>query len=158
MRGNSASEQIAAVAKLRELNSGFDGTVTGWSGKGMPKIENGVVTEFGFHTDNVFDLSPVRARSQLTKLRCRGTGDRNGKLADLSPLQGLKLTALDCGEAPLLESLQPLKGMPLMSLSLSDTSVPDLSPLAGMPLTYLILRGHACRRLKPNRGHEAHAL
>ena len=39
-----------------ELNPGFDGKVT-------PMIENGVVTELQFVTDNVTDISPVRART-----------------------------------------------------------------------------------------------
>ena len=42
-------------------------------GQGTPEIENGVVTGFGFCTDNVTDISPVRALERLRSLSCRGT-------------------------------------------------------------------------------------
>jgi serine/threonine protein kinase len=49
-----AEEQVEAVAaKLKDLNPGFDGKVT-------HKIDNDVVTELEFVTDNVTDISPVR--------------------------------------------------------------------------------------------------
>ena len=55
-----AEKQVEAVAaKLKELNPGFDGKVT-------HKIEDGVVTELEFLTDNVTDISPVRALTGLT--------------------------------------------------------------------------------------------
>ena len=53
-----------------ELNPGFDGKLTGWEEKGTPKIENGVVTEIGFVTDNVTDISPLRALVGLKVLSC----------------------------------------------------------------------------------------
>ena len=57
-----AEKQVEAVAKkLQELNPGFDGKVTGRWGQATPSIDNGVVTDFGFCTDNVTDISPVRA-------------------------------------------------------------------------------------------------
>ena len=75
-----AEKQIEAVSKkLMELNPGFDGKVTGYDGKGTPKIENGVVTELGFVTDNVTDISPVRALAGLKTLTCAGSSDRQGQ-------------------------------------------------------------------------------
>ena len=66
MHALPAEKQIEAVSKkLMELNPGFDGKVTGSDGKATPKIENGVVTELGFVTDNVTDISPVRALAGL---------------------------------------------------------------------------------------------
>ena len=57
-------KQLEAVAKkLQVLNPGFDGRVT-------PKIENGAVTGLTINTDNVTDLSPVRALPWLTALYC----------------------------------------------------------------------------------------
>ena len=52
-----AEKQVEAVAKkLQELNPGFEGrsrrTIT---------IKSGVVTKLEFATDNVTDISPVRA-------------------------------------------------------------------------------------------------
>ena len=68
-----AEQQIEAVSKkLMELNPGFDGKVMGYEGKATPKIENGVVTELGFCTDNVTDISPVRALVGLKSLCCPG--------------------------------------------------------------------------------------
>lgn len=99
-------QQIDAVSKkLMELNPGFDGKVTGYEGKGTqgkPTIENGVVTDFGFITDNLTDISPVQAFRRLSALACCGTESRRGRLFDLSPLKGLVLTKLDCGWSPLI--------------------------------------------------------
>ena len=60
-----AKEQVEAVrAELMKRNPGFDGTVT-------HKIEAGAVTKLEFYTDNVTDISPVRALIALKVLRCR---------------------------------------------------------------------------------------
>ena len=76
-----------------ELNPGFDGKVAGSRGKALPKIEKGVVTELGFATYNVTNISPVRALGGLKQLDSTVSGGK-GKLSDLSPLQGLQLEAL----------------------------------------------------------------
>ncbi len=131
-----AEKQIEAVAKkLMELNPGFDGKITGYNDNLTPKIEKGVVTEVGFLTDNVTDISPVRALVGLKLLRCNGNHGQ-GKPSDLSPLQGLKLTILNCSDTQVFD-LSPLRGMPLTGLHCQDTQVSDLSPLKGMPLTRL---------------------
>ena len=57
-----AAEQVKAVAaRLKELNLRFDGAV-------VPTIENGVVRELEFNTDDVTDLRPVRVLSRLRAL------------------------------------------------------------------------------------------
>ena len=123
-----ADQQVEAVAKkLRELNPGFDGRMT-------PKLEQGVVTGLEFATDNVTNISPVRALTGLKHLSCRGSKDDRGRLSDLSPLKGLKLTSLHCGSSPPLVDLSPLNGMPLHFLYCGNSRVADLSPLKGMPL------------------------
>ena len=105
--GMFAEEQVTAiVTKLQELNKGFDGNVT-------HKVEYGVVTELQFVTDDVTDISPVRALKGLKFLTCSGSNWGTGKLADLSPLNGMSLT----------------------QLQFEHTQVADLSPLTGMPLT-----------------------
>jgi serine/threonine-protein kinase len=84
--GMPADKQVEAVAaKLKELNPGFDGKVT-------HQKEGDVVTEVTFLTDNVTDLSPVRALLGLRRLRCGGSAWDKGQLADLSALKGMKLT------------------------------------------------------------------
>ncbi len=132
-----AEKQVDAVSKkLQQLNPGFDGKVTDADGKGTPKIEKGTVTELGFHTDNVTDISPVRALAGLKSLKCYGSYPKRTKFSDLVPLQWMKLTKLDCSWTD-VSDLSPLRGMPLTNLSLEDTHANDLSPLAGMPLTTL---------------------
>jgi Leucine-rich repeat (LRR) protein len=140
-----AEKQVEAVAaKLKELNPGFDGKVT-------PTLEFGVVTGLDFVVDNVTDISPVRALNELRELRCAGSGWRTGRLADLSPLKGMKLTTLVCEGKP-VSDLSPLKGMPLTSLDCRGTKVSDLSPLVGVPLNFLDFYGAPVSDLWPLKG------
>ena len=126
----TATKQVEAVAKkLQELNPGFDGKLT-------PTFEGRVVTGLSFHSDEVADISPLRALPGLAKLFCAGSGEGKGKLSDLSPLKGMPLTFLDCGVTP-VSDLSPLQGMHLTGLWLTGSNVSDLSPLQGMPLTKL---------------------
>ena len=132
-----AKKQVEAVSrKLVELNPGFDGKLTGFEGKGGPKIDSGAVTELAFDTNNVTDVSPVRALAGLRSLGCRGSFLK-GRLSDLSPLRGLQLAKLDCMDNVALSDLSPLAGMPLVYLSCHGTRLSDLSPLRGVPLTSL---------------------
>jgi hypothetical protein len=126
-----APEQIArVVAKLRELNPGFDPIAA----NEKHKIENGAVTALAFKTDRVADISPVRALTSLRDLSFEGrTGSQ---LCDLSPLRGLQLTAFNCGGTG-VRDLSPLVGMPLTSLNCTWTEIEDLTPLKGMPLEKL---------------------
>ena len=64
----------------------------------------------GTDSDNVTDLSPLRALTGLQGLNCNAKN--GGKLADLSPLRGLSLTGLTFGSTQ-VRDLTPLKGMPL---------------------------------------------
>jgi serine/threonine protein kinase/Leucine-rich repeat (LRR) protein len=147
-----AEEQVKAVAKkLQELNPGFDGKETGGDGKGTPKIDGGVVTEFGFVTDNVTDISPVRALVGLKALNCSGSGPGKGILSELSPLHGMRLSNLFCYYTS-ISDLSPLRGMPLTQLWCGDTQVSDLSPLQGMPLMRLKCYGTQVSDLSPLKG------
>jgi hypothetical protein len=140
---------VEAVAKkLQELNPGFDGKVTGANG-GTPWIENGVVMGFGFRTDNVTDISPVRVLEGLRSLTAGG-GWHTG-LSDLSPLKGMKLDVLNCGQSP-VRDLSPLKGMPLRDLRCENMPVGDLSPLKGMPLNQLHCSHTPVSDLSPLKG------
>ena len=92
-----AEQQVEAVAqKLVELNPEFDGKFTGYFPKSTLQIENGVVTEFGFLSDNVTDITPVRALRGLNSLSCEGSGWPRSPLSDLSPLKGMRLVRLRC--------------------------------------------------------------
>jgi Leucine-rich repeat (LRR) protein len=146
-----AEKQIEAVSKkLVELNPGFDGQVRGYYGN-PAKIENGVVTEIVFFTDNVTDISPVRVFSELKRLACTGRNPRSGKMSDLSPLQGMKLTEVGCQETQ-VSDLLPLKGMKLTRLICTNTQVSDLSPLREIPLTVLDIQNTPLVNLSPLQG------
>jgi serine/threonine protein kinase len=131
----------AVVAKLKELNPGFDGKET-------HKIEGGEVTELNFLTDNVTDISPVRALGGLSGLDCHGSAAGAGKLVDLSPLTGMPLRTFRCSGTH-VSDLSPLKGMNLTLLICDHTSVADLSPLKGMKLTFINIGGTAVVDLSP---------
>ncbi len=136
-----AEKQVEAVVKkLRELNPGFDGKET-------HEIAGGAVTELRFVSDNVADISPVRALERLKILACNGTWDKR-KLADLSPLRGLKLTFLNCSFSKVAD-LSPLAGMPLVELWCNHTLVASLSPLRDMPLTRLHINETPVSDLSP---------
>ena len=147
-----AEKQVVSVSKkLVELNPGFDGKLTGWRDETAPAIENDVVVSMGFFTDSVTDISPVRAFAGLTRLMCRESKVGNGQLADLSPLNGMKLEHLSVS-ATQVSDLSALNGMPLTDLVIQNTQVADLSPLQGMKLTYLHCAGSKVSDLSPLKG------
>ena len=144
-----AEKQVEAVSKkLMELNPGFDGKVNGLYKNTKPMIVNGLLTEFGFFTDNVTDISPVRGLSGLTALSCTGSISGNGKLFDLSPLEGMPLTTLHMFKTN-VSTLSPLREMKLIYLNCNDSQVSDLSPLAEMPLMQLHCRNTSVNDLSP---------
>ncbi|HEV3255371.1 MAG TPA: protein kinase [Gemmataceae bacterium] len=119
-----AEDQIEAVAaRLKELNPGFDGDV------------GGSVTALTFATDNVTDLSPVRALPGLKTLTCAGSAPGKGKLFDLSPLKGLPLTSLDIRNTQV--ALAQLKTLQVKELSCDVTSDDDLNLLRSLKLAKL---------------------
>src|SRR5262249_5962743 len=143
--GLTHAKQVEMVAaRLKQLNPGFDGQVT-------PRMEAGEVTELRFSVDEVTDVSPVRALAGLTQLACVGSDHGKGRLADLSPLKGMKLTRFMC-PATEVADLTPLKGMLLVHLACEATKVSDLSPLAGMPLSCLACEDSRVSDLAPLKG------
>lgn len=162
-----AEEQVKAVAgKLQDLNPGFDGNVT------PTIIVDDVVLEVKLVTDEVADISPLRALAGLQSLACNGSVPGKGKLADLTPLRGLPLGLIYCPHTQ-ISDLSPLAEMPLYNINLSDdpvmdlsplinsklltldingTQVTDLSPLAGMPLTHIWLGAPFVTDLSPLAG------
>jgi Leucine-rich repeat (LRR) protein len=141
----SAAEQVKAfAARLKELNPNFDGAV-------LPTIENGVVRELTFNTDDVTDLSPVRGLTRLRAVKCSGFGDRNSPLTDLSPLSELPLRTLVLAKGELFD-LSPLRGMPLTEFKCYGTRVSDLSPLTGMKLRILNCDGLHVSDISPLKG------
>ena len=127
-----AEQQVQrVVAKLKELNRGYDGKVT-------YKIEEGQVVELEVHSAALTHLSPIRALVGLTHLDLGGPSLRNGRvgyclLSDLAPLEGLSLAYLDVSHTQ-VSDLSPLAGMPLVTLFCYSARVVDLSPLKDVPL------------------------
>jgi hypothetical protein len=156
-----AEKQVDAVAKkLVELNPGFDGVVIPeLDGNGPRGIQNGVVTELRFLTNNVTDISPVRALVGLKALRCSGKPHAvlDRKLSNLSPLRGMALAVLDCSDT-LVSDLSPLQGMPLRELNCGVTEIDDLSPLQGMRLKKLACNDTGVRDLSSLKGMELTSL
>ena len=148
-----ADKQVEAVSrKLVDLNPDFDGKLTGSDGTSAPKIENGVVTELKFFTDNVTDISPLRAWPTLKHLFCNSSGTGKGTLSDLMPLAGCKrLESLNIKDTR-VSDLSPLRGMKLKRLWCHLTQVSDLSPLQGMPLKFLAIDVTKVSDVKPLRG------
>ncbi|MBS0205132.1 MAG: protein kinase [Planctomycetes bacterium] len=134
----NADQQVAAVTqKLKELNPAFDGST-------RPTLQDHIVTGFEFPSDTVTDISPVRAFAKLQHLSIVGAYPVMSVFSDLSPLQGMRLTSLWCGNSN-VSDLSPLKGMPITSLKCVNTRIADLSPLDGMPLEEL--ECHGCPEL-----------
>ncbi len=147
-----AQEQINAVSKkLVELNPGFDGVVGGRGGISKPAILNGIVRDIGFTSNNVTDISPVRALAGLRVLNCVVKGNGDSKMSDLSPLQGMGLISFSC-ERSRINDLSPLKGMLLVDLLCSNTLVADLSPLHDMRLNRLHCANTRVNDLSPLEG------
>lgn len=102
-------------------------------------------------------------RQRMTEWLGGGTGNvRNflGRLAvdlrdlpleSLEPLRGLPLFGLSIAHTS-VQSLEPLQGMKLSDIDLSDCNVSDLNPLRGMPLQRVKLSGSKVRDLTPLRG------
>ena len=144
-------DQVDAVAaKLKERNPHFDGKVTA-------KIEGEAVVSLALLTDDVTDISPVRALKRLQFFNGSGSGSGKGRLADLSPLKGLPLTGLECYYTP-LSDLTPLAGMNLNHLSCASTKVSDLAPLKDMPLTILYCDTSEVSDLSPLAGMQLTCL
>jgi hypothetical protein len=140
-----AEQQVEAVERrLRELNPEFRGKV-------QSVVRDGQVRQLGFLTDQVTDISPVRALTGLESLDCAGSLPRKGRLSDLTPLRGLCLKHFTCGETQ-VSDLEPLRGMPLEFLVCHGTGVNSLSPLEGMPLVTLTIQGTPVSDLRPLRG------
>jgi hypothetical protein len=137
--------QVAeVVARLKEVNPGFDGKVE-------TKVVDGVVTDLDLLSDQVTDLSPLRAVGGVPFLRCEARGQGRGQLADLSPLKGLQMKGLSI-TATRVSDLSPLEGMPLWMFNCAGTRVSDLTPLRGMPLTRLFFGGTGVSNLSPLKG------
>jgi hypothetical protein len=78
---------------------------------------------------------------------------QNAFIADLSPLQGLKLKRINLSGLSKVKNLDALKGMPLEKLEFESAgSLEDILALKGMPITHLDIRDALIPDLEPLRG------
>jgi serine/threonine protein kinase len=142
-----AEEQIAEViAKLKELNPEFDGKV-------IAEHENGEVRSWDMRTDQVTDIRPLAALKHLRSVNLGGTytWKHNGKLVDISPLEGIPIEGLEV-TSTLVEDLSPLRNTPLTFLRVDNTNVTDLSPICNAKLTRLYIHNTMISDLTPIQG------
>ena len=66
-------------------------------------------------------------------MEARGTSPGKGRLADLTPLTGLALTTLRCGNNPITD-LTPLRMMPLKTLTFGSGEVAQIRVEVPQPL------------------------
>ena len=104
-----------------------------------PKIENGVVTEFGFTHDNVTDISPVRALAGLKRLPSTAAVGPNGKLSDLSPLPGCIYMACTDTKSPTCRRFRDA-----LTGSNARNRISRSVAAQGMPLTLLACTHAGC--------------
>jgi hypothetical protein len=138
-------DQVRAVeARLKELNP----QATELLAQG--RVVDGLIKVLWLKgVYNVTDISPIRALRDLTELRIMGS---QGKLTDLSPVKGMKLTHFEVIGQP-VRDLSPLQGMAINTISLWQCTGDDLSPLRGMPLIHGNFGGgYNLRDLEPLRG------
>jgi serine/threonine protein kinase/Leucine-rich repeat (LRR) protein len=122
------------------------------------------LTELCVSGTGVTSLEPLRGMSSLQKLTIgqKNVADRiiryqmneevdSAKVADLSPLVGLRLKEISLAGCP-VTSIEPLRGMPLEELNIRSTGVIDLSPIKGMPLKMLDISHDAVHDFTPLAG------
>jgi len=74
-----------------------------------------------------------------------------GEIDSLEPIRGLPLRALYCAHNR-ITSLEPLRGMKLVTLNCNGNPIADLEPLRGMPITSLWIEGCGIADLGPLKG------
>ncbi|MGC3966049.1 MAG: hypothetical protein QM775_01360 [Pirellulales bacterium] len=119
-----AEKQLEAVSqKLVELNPGFDGKLTGADTSKPPGIDSQGLGSLGITSNDVNDLSPLRAVTSLRYLSCNGKNFGMGKFADLSPLEGISLSDFSSYDSAIADLSTLAKCKSLKSAKLLGTNV-----------------------------------
>jgi eukaryotic-like serine/threonine-protein kinase len=166
LAGSAKAQVDAVIAELKSLNPDYDGNAEF-------SEDNGAVTGLSILVDHVADVAPIGRLAKLRILTLTGTWPDRGKLRDLTPLAGLRLSNLDIhstqvadltplGRIPTLQwldcrstkiaDLEGVRGMKLDSLDCDFNRIADLAPLAGMPMRVLICSDNRISSLAPLRG------
>src|SRR5262245_27804464 len=107
----------AFIEKMKEINLGFDSKHVKWNvtGETLHALE--------LITDEVNNLSAIRALSDLPKLHAIGSERGRGRLRDLGPVSSLsQLNWLHLTNNP-VSDLSPIQTLRLVRLDLQDTEV-----------------------------------
>lgn len=135
----------AVVQRLKELNPGFDGRY-------RSRVAEGEVRNLAFATDDVTDISPLKAVPHLWSIAATPSPGRRGKLRDLDPLTGhWELSSVEFADNP-IDDLTPLAGKPLVAALLTNTKVSDLTPFRGGTVRVIHLNNCPIRDLSPLQG------
>jgi len=131
----------AVIMKLKELNPGFDGKLFAapWKGSDPPYVQEGKVYEMLIYIDDLGDLSPLRAFSEIQYLRCNHKR-KTGRRINFSPLSGMKILSLACHVENL--DLSSVRGIVLSELACFGGGATDLTVISGMPLSALVVSGN----------------
>jgi hypothetical protein len=137
-------QAVRVMDKLRSLNRGFVGEET-------HTVSGGKVTQIGITvTAGLGDLSPLVALTGLSKFECV-VNSAECPVIDLRPLRGLPLVELTLRRLA-VNDLSPLSGMPLEILSLDSCRITDISAVKGMRLKRLSLWASPVASLEPVAG------
>ena len=118
----------------------------GLSGEDRALVAGGKIRKLDISQSNVKDLSPLANLTSLTFLNLALC-----PVEDLSALKGLPIDTLILVQSS-VKDISPLAGMDLKVLDLTQTDVADLSPLQGMKLQELYLEGTGVTNLSPLKG------
>jgi tRNA A-37 threonylcarbamoyl transferase component Bud32 len=140
-----ADEQVTEViAKLKELNPGFDGTMK------TVLSEDAKVHLLELCSDNITDIRPLAVFKGLRYVNLGGSYSwkHNGSLADISPLRGLPIEEIALNSNP-VNDLSALEGATLTALVINNTSITDLAPIRNARLTRLDIHNTYIADLTP---------
>lgn len=135
----------AVMQRVKELNPGFDGSY-------RSRVAEGEVRSLRFFTDDVTDISPLKAVPYLWDITATPLRNPQGKLKDIGPLAGhWELFSVELAYNP-IDDLTPLAGKPLVAALLTNTKVSDLSSFRGGTVRVIHLNNCPIRDLSPLQG------
>ena len=95
---------------------------------------------------------PLSERLQMRADGLLNLDLRGSRIADLAPLEGMPLGALNLTDCDAVTDLRPLRGLPLKVLEMRGTNAADLSPIAEMKSLEILRIAAVVRVLEPLRG------
>jgi hypothetical protein len=151
----ATSIAFARVFTQQDASGLIDGVLARW-GRTSTEARNQLQEKYRKQIER---HSWDRNRLTMTTSGLHYSFDGIAPATSLDPLRGIPLTSLSLKGCSQVSDLSPLRGMPLRALDLTYCSqIRDLSPLKGMPLTHLRLLGCGASDLTPLLGMPLQAL